>query len=198
MTVVDALSVVLAYLLGSLPFGYWLVRLRLGRDIREFGSGATGATNVTRTAGWPIGLLTLALDVVKGYAAVAVAEHLGGHDLRGMAVAAVAVIIGHSYPVFLGFRGGKSVATGLGAFLYFTPLAVAAALGLWLVVVALWRYVALGSVLAAGAYPLFALVLYRPTSWVMLAAVAGAIIIIVRHRSNLERLVKGTESKLLR
>lgn len=191
------LSVVVGYLLGSLPFGYWLVRLKLRRDVREFGSGATGATNVTRTAGWAVGLLTLALDAAKGYAAVAVAAQLGGHDLRWMSAAAAAVILGHSYPVFLNFRGGKSVATGLGAFLYFTPLAVAAAVGIWVIAVGIWRYVALGSVLAAAAYPVCALLLYRPTVSVMLAAVAGAVIIIVRHHSNLVRLANGTESKLL-
>jgi len=190
-------SLLLAYLLGAIPFGYWLVRQRMGEDVRRYGSGATGATNVTRTAGWKLGLLTLALDVAKGYAAVALAAWLSGHDPRWMAGAAVAAIIGHSFPVFLGFRGGKSVAPGLGAFLYFTPLAVAAALGVWLVVVALWRYVALGSVLAAGAYPVVAFVLYRPTLAIQVAAVVGACIIILRHRSNLERLVKGTESKLL-
>jgi glycerol-3-phosphate acyltransferase PlsY len=153
--------------------------------VRDFGSGATGATNVTRTAGWKLGLPTLALDVAKGYAAVAVAAQLTGGDSGWMAGAAIAAILGHSFPVFLGFRGGKSVAPGLGAFLYFTPL------------VALWRYVALGSVLAAGVYPVFAYLIYHPPRAIQLAAVAGACIIIVRHRSNLERLMKGTESRLL-
>lgn len=190
-------SLLLGYLLGALPFGFWLVRLRAGRDVRDYGSGATGATNVTRTAGWKLGLPTLALDVAKGYAAVAVAAELSGGDAGWMAGAAIAAILGHSFPVFLGFRGGKSVAPGLGAFLYFTPLAVAAAAGVWLVVLALWGYVALGSVLAAGVYPLFAYLIYHPPLTIQLAAVAGACIIILRHRSNLERLVKGTESRLL-
>jgi glycerol-3-phosphate acyltransferase PlsY len=190
-------SLLLAYILGALPFGYWLVRLRRGDDVRESGSGATGATNVTRTAGWKLGLPTLALDVAKGYAAVALAAQLSGENSGWMAAAAVVAIIGHSFPVFLGFRGGKSVAPGLGAFLYFTPLGVAAALGVWLVVVGLWRYVALGSVLAAGTYPVFAYLIYHPPLSIRLAAVAGACIIILRHRSNLERLVKGTESRLL-
>jgi glycerol-3-phosphate acyltransferase PlsY len=107
----------------------------------------------------------------------------------------VAVIVGHSYPLFLRFRGGKGVATGVGVFLYLGPLAVAGALAIWLVVVLLWRYVALGSVLAACAYPLFAFALYRPELPATLAAVVGAVIIIVRHRSNLERLVQGTEPR---
>jgi glycerol-3-phosphate acyltransferase PlsY len=142
-----------------------------------------------------LGLLTLALDVGKGYAAVLAAFWLTDGDVRWMAAAAVAAVVGHSYPVFLHFRGGKSVATGAGVFLYLAPLAVAAVLIVWLVIALAWRYVALASVLAAGAYPLFAFVLYRPPLPVTVAAATGAIIIIVRHRSNLERLVQGTEPR---
>jgi len=189
------LSLVLAYLLGAIPFGYMFVRFRLGGDIRAHGSGSTGATNVTRTAGLALGLLTLALDVGKGYAAVLAAFWLTEGDIRWVAAAAVAAVVGHSYPVFLRFRGGKSVATGVGVFLYLAPLAVAAALIVWLTVVFAWRYVALGSVLAAGAYPLFAFALYRPELSITLATVVCAVIIIVRHRSNLERLVQGTEPR---
>lgn len=188
-------SLVLAYLLGAIPFGYLFVRLRSGGDIRASGSGSTGATNVTRTAGPVLGLLTLALDVGKGYAAVLAAFWLTAGDIRWMAAAAVAAVVGHSYPVFLRFRGGKSVATGVGVFLYLAPLAVAAALIVWLVIALAWRYVALASVLAAGTYPLFAFALYRPGLPTTLAAVVCAVIIIIRHRSNLERLVQGTEPR---
>ena len=172
-----ALSVLLGYLLGALPFGYLLVKLRRGEDIRGVGSGSTGATNVARAAGPVVGLVTLLLDAGKGFGAVA-------------------AIVGHSFPVFLRFRGGKSVATALGSFLYFAPLAAAAALGVWLVAVALWRYVSLGSVLAAAAFPLFAYGLYRPPLAITLAAGVGASIVILRHWSNLERLVLGTEPRL--
>jgi glycerol-3-phosphate acyltransferase PlsY len=191
-----ALSVVLAYVLGAIPFGYLVVKLKRGHDVRTTGSGGTGATNVTRAAGPLAGLLTLVLDTGKGVAAVLAAERLGRGEPAWMAAAAVAAIVGHSYPVFLRFRGGKSVATALGAFSYFAPLAVGAALVVWLVVVALWRYVSLGSVLAVAAFPLLAFELYRPPLAITLAAAVGACIVILRHRSNLERLAKGIEPKL--
>jgi len=200
---VGALSVLLAYLLGAIPFGFLLVKLGRGEDVRGTGSGSIGATNVTRAAGPLVGLLTLLLDMGKGFAAVAVATWLAPQaagQARGApewtAAAAVAAIVGHSYPVFLSFRGGKSVATALGAFVYFAPLAVAASLGVWLIVVAGWRFVSLGSVLAAAAFPLFAFSLYRPPLAITLAAVVGASVVILRHRSNLKRLVRGTEPKL--
>lgn len=196
MTPLGPLSAVLAYLLGAVPFGFLLVKLRRGEDVRDSGSGSTGATNVTRALGPAWGLLTLALDVGKGYAAVEVAERLTAGDLRWVAAAAVAAILGHSYPVFLRFRGGRSVATGAGAFAHLAPLAVLGVLGVWVVVVALWRYVSLGSILAAAAYPVFAFALYRPPLLLIVASVAGACLIIFRHWSNLERLVAGTETKL--
>lgn len=191
-----ALSVLLGYLLGAIPFGYLLVKLRRGEDVRGVGSGSTGATNVARAAGPVVGLVTLLLDAGKGFGAVAAAAWLARSEPVWMAAAAVAAIVGHSFPVFLRFRGGKSVATALGAFLYFAPLAAAAALGVWLVAVALWRYVSLGSVLAAAAFPLFAYCLYRPPLAITLAAGVGASIVILRHWSNLERLVRGTEPRV--
>lgn len=192
----SAASVFLGYLLGALPFGFLLVKLRRGRDVRENGSGSTGATNVARALGPAWGLLTLALDAGKGAAAVWAAGLVAHGDTRWMAAAGVAAILGHSYPVFLGFRGGKSVATALGVFLCFAPLAVAAALGVWVAVVAVWRYVSVGSVLAAVAYPLFASAFYRLPIEIMLAGVAGAALVVVRHRENLERLVRGSEPRL--
>lgn len=190
------LSLLAGYLLGAVPFGYLLVRLRKGYDVRTTGSGSIGATNVTRTMGWAGGLLILLLDAGKGYLAVQLAAWLTGADVRWTAAGGVAALVGHSYPVYIRFRGGKSVATGLGVFVYFAPLAVAAVLGVWIVVVALWRYVALGSVLAAAAFPVFAYALYRPELAVSLAAVASACLIVLRHRSNLQNLARGTEDKL--
>ncbi|HSC77365.1 MAG TPA: glycerol-3-phosphate acyltransferase, partial [Candidatus Acidoferrales bacterium] len=143
------LAVALGYLLGAVPFGYLLVRRRLGQDVRAAGSGSIGATNVTRAAGPALGALTLLLDLGKGYAAVALASWLTSGNIVVMATAGFAAIVGHSFPVFLGFRGGKSVATGVGVFAYFTPLPLLAVLGIWLIVVGIWRYVSLGSVLAA-------------------------------------------------
>lgn len=196
VTVLGPVSLLLAYLLGSLPFGYLLVKQKTGEDIRGAGSGSIGATNVTRALGLGWGFLTLALDVGKGYLAVLVAAQISGGNLRWVAAAGLAAILGHSFPVFLRFRGGKSVATGVGVFAYFTPWALLATLGVWVVVVALWRYVSLGSVLATAVYPLLAFALYRPPLEVTLAGVAGACLILVRHRSNLQRLVSGTENKL--
>jgi glycerol-3-phosphate acyltransferase PlsY len=191
-----ALAVALGYLLGAVPFGYLLVKRRLGEDVRGAGSGSTGATNVARTAGPALGALTLALDLGKGYAAVALAAWLTGGALPWMAAAGFAAIVGHSFPVFLGFRGGKSVATGVGVFLFFTPLAVAAALGVWLLALAVWRYVSLSSILAAAAYPLLAYALARPPLAVSAAAVAGSCLIILRHYENIGRLIRGEEPKL--
>jgi glycerol-3-phosphate acyltransferase PlsY len=188
-------AIALGYLLGSLPFGYWLARLTTGRDVREIGSGSTGATNVARAAGWTTGAATLALDAGKGVAAAALAAWLAG-DVRWAAAAGVAAIVGHSFPVFLRFRGGKSVATGLGVFAYLTPLAAGAALAVWAVAVAIGRRVSLGSVLAAAAYPLLAFALHRPSPTVMLAGVFGAGLIIARHSDNLRRLAAGTEPQL--
>jgi len=190
------LAVALGYLLGAIPFGYLLVRRRLGQDVRAAGSGSIGATNVTRTAGPALGALTMLLDLGKGYAAVEIASRLAGGDARWMAAAGFAAIFGHSFPVFLGFRGGKSVATGVGVFAYFTPLPLLAALGVWVVVVAIWRYISLGSVLAAATYPLLAMALEQPPLAVSAAGVAGASLIILRHHANVRRLIAGTEPKL--
>jgi glycerol-3-phosphate acyltransferase PlsY len=191
-----ALAVALGYLLGAIPFGYLLVRKLLGQDVRGAGSGSTGATNVARIAGPALGALTLTLDLGKGYAAVMLAAWLTGGAMLSMAAAGFAAIVGHSFPVFLGFRGGKSVATGGGVFLFFTPLAVGAALGVWLLSVALWRYVSLGSILAAAAYPVLAYALARPPLEVSAAAVAGSCLIILRHHENIGRLIRGEEPKL--
>lgn len=196
MTPLGPASLLLAYLIGAIPFGYLLVKLKKGADIRRTGSGGTGATNVTRSLGPAWGLLTLALDTGKGYAAMELAAHLTGSDVRWLAPAAVAAIAGHSYPVLLRFRGGKGVATAVGAFIHFTPLALLPVLGVWLLVLLIWRYVSLASVLATAAYPLSAMALHRPPLVVTLGVVAGACLIIFRHRSNLERLARGTEPKL--
>jgi acyl phosphate:glycerol-3-phosphate acyltransferase len=192
----------LAYLLGSIPFGYLLVRLRGGGDVRETGSGGTGATNVTRRAGKGVGLLTLLLDALKGVAAVLFARAALGVGAEWWAcAAAVAAVLGHVFPVWLRFRGGKGVATGLGVFLVLAPLATACALAVFVAVVWLWRYVSLGSVTAAAVLPLAVWALGalgvgdRAALPVLAVAVTGAALIVFMHRANIGRLLRGEESK---
>ena len=187
-------AVGLAYLVGAIPVGYLVARMFGIGDIRRHGSGTIGATNVLRTAGkWPA-VLTLVGDVVKGAGAVALGRALAGGDDRVVAACAVAAIAGNCWSVFLRFRGGKGVATGLGAFLALVPWAVLPAAFVWLVVTATFRYVSLASVTASVCVPLGALVLYPWSS--VLACVFGAAIVVARHRDNIARLTAGTERRV--
>src|SRR5262245_15731497 len=158
----NALALILAYLLGSIPFGYLIVKLRSGADIRQTGSGGTGATNVSRKAGKAAGVVTLALDALKGAAAVLVARWLTGDagTSWGVAEAAGLRVVGHCFPVWLGFKAGKGVATGLGVFLAIVPWAVLAAFLVFIVIVWRTRYVSLGSILAAAFIPLWTLLMH--------------------------------------
>ena len=210
------LVIVIAYLLGSIPFGYLIVRLKQGADIRQTGSGGTGATNVSRRAGKLAGVITLILDAMKGAGAVVIARVLlglpvlaeGGHidpflsnAYWWVAGAAIAVIVGHIFPVWLQFRGGKGVATGVGALLLLAPIAVALAGLLLIMIVWRTRYVSLGSIIAAAAIPLFVWLqslFIQPVADpapLMTAAGAGALLIIFAHRANIGRLIHGTENK---
>ena len=197
--------VICAYLLGSIPFGYLIVRAKEGADVRATGSGGTGATNVTRRAGKAAGVLTLTLDAAKGAAAVLLARWLLTEDFGfnwWVAAVALGVVAGHLFPVWLSFRGGKGVATGLGVFLSIAPLAVACAAVIFLAVVLATRYVSLGSIMAVAAFPLFAWLLkgYSPAAAadlapVMAVALIGGAMIIFMHRANISRLLSGTENK---
>jgi acyl phosphate:glycerol-3-phosphate acyltransferase len=188
-------AVGLAYLVGAIPVGYLVARAFGIGDIRRHGSGTIGATNVLRTAGWLPAVLTLVGDVVKGAAAVALGAMVASSDERAAAASAVAAIIGNCWSIFLGFRGGKGVATGLGAFLALVPWAVLPAALVWLVVTATFRYVSLASVTSAACVPLGALALGYPRPSVV-ACVFGAAIVVARHRDNLARLTAGTERRL--
>ena len=196
-----AIVLITAYILGSIPFGYLIVRARAGADIRETGSGGTGATNVSRRAGKGAGVLTLILDALKGAAAILVATLILAEYSWTITGAAVLVIIGHMFPVWLGFRGGKGVATGVGVFLVLAPFAVVAAGVIFLAIVFLTRYVSLGSITAAATIPLFVWLQHGLISSVdnlwptMCAAVIGAALIVFAHRGNMRRLMRGTESK---
>jgi glycerol-3-phosphate acyltransferase PlsY len=185
----------LAYLVGAIPVGYLVGRAFGLGDIRRHGSGNIGATNVLRTAGRSAAVLTLAGDVAKGATAVALGAMLAGPDRRAAAASALAAIAGNCWSVFLGWRGGKGVATGLGAFLVLVPWATLPAALVWLVVTATFRYVSLASILAAGCVPLGALMLGYPRPSV-LACVAVAVIVVARHRDNISRLTAGTERRL--
>jgi glycerol-3-phosphate acyltransferase PlsY len=196
---IRGLLVLLSYVLGSIPFGYLLVRARSGGDVRAIGSGNIGATNVARTAGMSIGVATLLLDAGKGYFAVWLAEHFSGGNIRIMMYAGLAAILGHVFPVWLKFSGGKGVATALGVFLMISWAAVAAAVAVFAIVVLFWRYVSLASVSAAAALPLLVYLLYAPGHAPPAAVTAGtllaAALVIVKHRENIERLMAGTEPR---
>jgi glycerol-3-phosphate acyltransferase PlsY len=192
--------VCVGYLLGSIPFGFLLVRLVRKQDIRAQGSGNIGATNVLRSGAKGLGILTFVLDGGKGYAAVAVANFVGrGKDattLHHLAiVAGLFVILGHIFPVWLRFKGGKGVATAFGVFLALCPLAAASALGLWVAVVILTRYVSLASIFAAAVLPFLTLWLspgrYGYASGTVVFVCCW--IVIVKHRQNILRLMQGTE-----
>ena len=192
-----------AYLLGSIPFGLILVRLVRGEDVRLSGSGNIGATNVARTGGPKLGVATLLLDALKGYAGVAFAIAVSHRDAAidsGLAAAlgALCAILGHVYPVWLKFRGGKGVATAVGAFLGLAPRAVLVVLAIFLIIVAIFRYVSLGSMVASAVFPLLAYFLYRSTSTVadLLVMFAASLLIIFKHKANILRLLNGTENRL--
>ena len=194
------LTPVIAYLLGSIPFGLLIVKALGGPDIRAIGSGNIGAANVTRNAGKLAGILTLLLDAGKGYAAVWLAAHYTHGNIRWMMIAAVCAVVGHIFPVWLGFKGGKGVATGLGVFLPICWQAVAAAIVLWLAVVIFWRYSSLGSISAAVALPLFVYPLYAPghapPETVTLGTVVISLLVLIKHRPNIARLIAGDEPRL--
>lgn len=214
---------VVAYLLGSIPFGYILVRVFRGEDVRAIGSGNIGATNVARKAPG-LGVATLLLDAGKGFAAVIVAirvmyflhpptyqlvsgEHLEAfrqaqrpgvqHFYFIMAIAAVFAILGHVFPVWLKFKGGKGVATGVGAFVALAPKAVLVVLVIFVAIVAAFRYISLGSIVATAAFPIFAWLLYRyqASPAVFAAMVCASALIIGKHYQNIRRLLAGTEHR---
>lgn len=183
-----------AYLLGAIPFGYLLVKWKTGADVRGSGSGNIGATNVLRTTGRAAGVATLLLDIGKGYLAVWLAGKLtSGPVAFWMSAAALAVMAGHAYPVFLRFHGGKAVASFIGAFLCLTPLPTIAMLLVFVGVVAATRHISMGSIVAAMVFPLGVWLVQKPPMPVMLASGAAAAFIVSRHRSNIERLHRGEE-----
>jgi len=188
-----ATVLVASYLLGSIPFGYLAGRLA-GIDIRKAGSGNIGATNVARTSP-ALGATTLVLDALKGFAAVALARHFHPETAVFMATAALFAIVGHMFPVWLGWRGGKGVATALGSFLCMAPKSVLVMVAIFIVIVAVFRYISLGSIVAAICFPFLVIFSeHASLSSVLLTATACALIVI-RHHENIGRLLRGNESK---
>jgi glycerol-3-phosphate acyltransferase PlsY len=188
------IALLAAYLVGGIPFGYLLVRWKTGEDVREKGSGNIGATNVLRTTGRWVAVATLVLDIAKGVFAVWLADKLSGGSPLWMSLAALAVMAGHAFPVFLKFQGGKAVASFIGAFLYLTPIPMIAALLVFIIVVAVTRQISMGSIVAAGSVPLAVWLIEHPPAIVTLAALVAAVFLIYRHRGNIERIRSGTEN----
>lgn len=214
------LTAAIAYLLGSIPFGYVLVRIFRGEDVRQSGSGNIGATNVSRKSP-ALGLLTLLLDALKGSAAVLVALALSRREFQGwsyanvpwypahswttpispivetrVALAALFAVLGHMFPVWLKFRGGKGVATGLGSFLLIAPKAVLLSASIFVVLVLIFRYISLGSMVAVGLFPIFALTMHECENSATLTCLAlASLFIIARHHENIRRLLAHTESR---
>jgi len=201
---------VVAYLLGSIPFGYLLVRIFRGEDIRQTGSGNIGATNVVRSGAKGLGIATLALDAIKGALAVGLATLIAGSKynlcgdfvqhpcasaLRLMSLAAICAVLGHVFPVWLRFKGGKGVATALGVFCVLFPKTILVALAIFILVVAITRYISLGSILGAIAFPVVAYFMQNADWFSLLLASGVSLIIVVKHHQNISRLLAGTENR---
>jgi glycerol-3-phosphate acyltransferase PlsY len=196
---INLLIFVSVYLICAIPFGYLIVRFQHGVDVRNVGSGNIGATNVLRAGGKAAGILTLFLDVLKGAGAVFIAHHFSQHNPRVMALAALIALLAHMYPVYLKFKGGKGVATGLGVFLVLAPWAALCVLSIFIGIVAITRLVSLGSILAAAFFPVFyyfLMVRSNPeNTWILWGAVACCLLIVLRHSKNIQRMVNREEHR---
>lgn len=190
----NLLLLLAAYFIGGIPFGYLLVRWRTGSDVRATGSGNIGATNVMRTSGRALGIATLLLDIAKGWVAVWLMARYGSAEMEWTAMAGLAVILGHAFPVFLKFKGGKAVASFVGAFAYLAPLPLAAITIVFILVVAVTRFISLGSMIGAALFPLAVWMIDHPGTPLVAVSVAAGVFIIWRHRENLRRLRAGTEN----
>jgi glycerol-3-phosphate acyltransferase PlsY len=190
------LTIAVSYLLGSIPFGYLLVKIFRGQDIRQSGSGNIGATNVSRTSP-ALGVLTLVLDALKGFAAVAIARAAFPERPLLMGVAALFSVAGHMFPVWLKFHGGKGVATGLGSFILIAPKAILAMVALFAGIVLAFRYVSLASITAVALFPVLAWLLdgYRSRPRMLACMALASLLIVAKHHENIRRLMAGTESR---
>ena len=191
---VVSIPALLAYLIGGLPFGYLFVRFSMGRDVRTMGSGNIGATNVHRTAGRKAGLIVLLLDIFKGWLAVWLAAVFSHGNAVAVALAIAGVMLGHCYPLFLNFKGGKAVACFVGAFLYVAPLTLLATAVIFFLAVAGSKFISLGSIAGAAVFPFLFWAIERPALPILLASIFAGLLVIYRHKGNIERLRAGTEN----
>jgi glycerol-3-phosphate acyltransferase PlsY len=192
---VELILVLVAYLLGSLPTALVLVRLMTGEDVRRKGSGNVGGTNALRAAGWKAGVAVTLIDVGKGALAVILMQRYNPES-GWVAAAMLAAVVGHCYPIWLKFRGGKGVAAGFGAFVVIAPLSALAALVVWFLVLAVSRWVALASMVASAVFPLALKLINKPDMVTLISVSAAAVLIILRHSSNIRKMLTGEEVKV--
>jgi glycerol-3-phosphate acyltransferase PlsY len=191
----ELVLVAIAYLLGSLPTALVVVRLMTGQDVRRMGSGNIGGTNALRAAGWKAGVAVTVIDVAKGALAVWLMR-MYNPESGWVAAAMLAVVVGHCYPVWLRFRGGKGVAAGFGAFLVIAPLSALAAFAVWFVVLVISRWVAMASMIASAVFPLALKLIDRPDMVTLVSVSAAAVLIIFRHASNIRKMLAGEEVRI--
>jgi acyl phosphate:glycerol-3-phosphate acyltransferase len=188
------LLIIASYFIGAIPTGVILAKAFAGRDIRQEGSGNIGATNVTRVLGKKVGALTLVGDLLKGFLPVWAGAAVTG-SINVACLMGLAAFLGHLFPIYLKFKGGKGVATALGVFLFFSPVVILIEVVVFAASLAIWKYVSLGSMLAAGTMPALLFLLSYPMP-VVLLSIIFAILIVIKHSSNIQRLMSGTENKI--
>jgi glycerol-3-phosphate acyltransferase PlsY len=191
----EAILVVAAYLLGSLPTALLVVRMMTGKDVRRQGSGNVGGTNALRAAGWKAGVAVTLIDIGKGALAVILMRRYNPES-SWICAAMLAVVVGHCFPAWLRFRGGKGVAAGFGAFLVIAPVSALAALASWIAVLVISRWVALASMVASAVFPLALKLIDKPDVVTLISVTAAAVLIIFRHSSNIRKMLSGQETKV--
>jgi glycerol-3-phosphate acyltransferase PlsY len=191
----ELILVLVAYLLGSLPTALLVVRLMTGEDVRRRGSGNIGGTNALRAAGWKAGVAVTLIDIGKGALAVVLMQRYNPES-GWVAAAMLAVVVGHCYPIWLKFRGGKGVAAGFGAFVVIAPLSAIAALAVWFLVLVISRWVALASMVASAVFPLALKLIDKPDMVTLICVSAAAVLIIFRHSTNIRKMLAGEEVKV--
>lgn len=184
-----------SYLIGAVPFGYLLFYLKEKKDIRTLGSKNIGATNILRLSGWKLAVVVLLLDIAKGFVPVILARRLFPEQINISIIAGIAAILGHCFPIYIKFKGGKGLATSLGIYLALAPLPLSCSLGIFLLAVLFTRYVSLGSILLSLSFPLFVM-LFQGDTKIVITGFVILILILVQHRANIKRLLSGNERKL--